>query len=216
MRAVVYGSRSDGHAGVVVELFGADSGLELVGLLDDRPENRGNRVAGLEVIGDRGALGRLVGEGVEAVVLGFGVARGRAKVVEAVEAAGLALPVLIHPSAHVTASATLAAGCQVLPNATVGAGASLGRGVLINSGAIVEHDARLADAVVIDPGAVLAGRVTVECESEVGSGAVIRPDVCVGGGAVVGAGAAVVSDVAAGSTVVGVPARPLRRAQPAG
>lgn len=212
LRTVVYGSRADGHAGVVAELFGDAAGLELVGLVDDEPENRRNRVAGLEVLGGRDELLRLAAEGVEAVVIGFGAARGRQAVLAAVENAGLALPVLVHPNAYVATSATLAAGCQVLPGATVGVNVSLGRGVLVNSAAVVEHDVRLADAVVIDPGAVLAGRVTVDAESEVGSGAVLRPDIRVGGGAVVGAGAVVISDVAPGSTVVGVPARVLRSA----
>jgi UDP-perosamine 4-acetyltransferase len=209
VRAVVYGSRADGHAGVVVELFGVGAGLELVGLVDDRPENRGNRVGSLAVVGDRGALPRLATEGVEAVVLGFGAARGRGAAVAAVEAAGLALPVLVHSAAFAAPSAHLGAGCQLLPGAVVGVGAQLGAGVLVNSGAIVEHGSRVGAGVVIDPGAVLAGRVTAEAEAEIGSGAAVRPDVRIGAGAVVGAGAAVVSDVAAGATVVGVPARAL-------
>jgi serine acetyltransferase len=64
---------------------------------------------------------------------------------------------------------------------------------------------------VIDPGAVLTGRVRIGSEVEVGSGAVLIPDSAVGDGAAVGAGAVVVRPVEAGATVVGVPARPLRR-----
>jgi sugar O-acyltransferase (sialic acid O-acetyltransferase NeuD family) len=209
LRTVIYGSRADGHAGVVADLFGDTPGLELVGLIDDVAEHRGNRVGELAVLGGGADLSRLAAEGIEAVAIGFGAARGRLAVVDAIEAAGLALPVLVHPAAHVAASATLAPGCQVLPGAVVGVGASVGRGVLVNSNATVEHDACVADAAVIDPGAVLAGRVTVAAEAEIGSGAVLRPEVRVGAGAVVGAGAAVVADVPAGSTVVGVPARAL-------
>ena len=212
MRTVVYGSRPDGHARVLVELFGGIDGIELAGLVDDLPENAGRRIGALAVVGTRADLPRLAQEGVEAVLLGFGAARGRAAVLAAVEQAGLALPTLVHPSAQVAASATLAPGCQLMARVVIGAGVRVGRGVLVNSGAVVEHDARLGDAAVIDPGAVIAGRAIVGDGTEVGSGAVLLPDVRVGADATVGAGAVVTRDVAAGTTVVGVPARPLARA----
>lgn len=211
MRTALFGSRPDGHANVVLDLFGAGGELEFVGLLDDLPENAGRTVAGLAVIGGSADLPRLAAEeGLEAVVLGFGAARGRLRVLAAVRDAGLELPTLVHPTAHVSASAELGAGVQILPRASVGAAARLGWGVLVNAGAIVEHDDVLGDGAVVDPGAVLAGRVRIGEEVEVGSGAVLIPDVVVGDGAVVGAGAAVVKPVAAGETVVGVPAHTLR------
>jgi UDP-perosamine 4-acetyltransferase len=211
VRAVIYGSRPDGHARVVFELFSDVAGLELVGLIDDEAENAEHAVAGLSVIGGGDELARLRREGIEAVVLGFGAGRGRGRVVERVIEAGLELPVLVHPAAIVAGSARLGIGSQVLPGAVIGPGAALGRGVLVNSGAIVEHDCRLDDGAVIYSGAVLAGRVSAGADSEIGAGAVIVPDVQVGRVARVGAGAAVVVDVPAGVTVVGVPASPLEQ-----
>lgn len=212
MRVALFGSRPDGHAKVVLDLFGELPELDFAGLLDDLPENAGRTIGSLAVLGGAADLPRLAAEeGLEGVVLGFGAARGRAGVLAAVREAGLALPTLIHSSAHVSASAELAAGVQVLPQASVGTAARLGLGVLVNTGAVVEHDDVVGDGSVIDPGAVLAGRVTVGEEVEVGSGAVLIPDVTVSDRAVVGAGAVVVAPVAVGETVVGVPARPLRR-----
>jgi UDP-perosamine 4-acetyltransferase len=211
VRAVIYGSRPDGHARVVVELLSDLAGLQLVGLVDDEAENAARVVAGLSVVCGGGDLARLRREGIEAVVLGFGAGRGRCQVVERVIEAGLELPVLVHPAATLASSARLGIGAQVLPGAVIGPGAVLGRGVLVNSGAIVEHDCRLDDGVVVYSGAVLAGRVSVGAESEIGAGAVIVPDVHVGGLVRVGAGATVVGDIAAGLTVVGVPARPMER-----
>jgi sugar O-acyltransferase (sialic acid O-acetyltransferase NeuD family) len=207
MRAAVFGSRPDGHARVVIELLCAGPEIELVGLIDDFPANAGNEIAGLRVIGTSGDLRRLSAEGVQGVVLGFGAARGRKTVLEALEDAGLALPVLVHPTAFVAASARLRPGCQILPRVHIGPGATVGRGALVNTGAIVEHDVEIGDAAVIDPGAVLAGRAVIGSEAEVGSGAVVLPDVRIGSRAVVGAGAVVTRDVAEACTVVGVPAR---------
>ena len=211
MRAAVYGSRPDGHANVALEAFGGRSELEFVGLIDDWPENADRTIGELAVIGGMADLSRLAGEGLEAIVLGFGAAQGRGDAVRAIEAAGLALPILVHPSAHVAPSAELAAGVQVLPAASLGPNARVGLGGLINTGAIVEHDVTVGDYSVVDPGAVLTGRVKVGREVEIGSGAVLIPDVEVGDGATVGAGAVVTGPVPGGVTVVGVPARPLDR-----
>lgn len=207
MRVAVYGSRPDGHAKVILDLFADEH--EFVGLLDDWAENAGRTIGGLGVIGGTADLPRLAAEGLEGIVLGFGAAPGRVGVLDAIEGAGLALPTLIHPSAFVAASATLAAGAQVMPQASVGPDARVGRGVLVNTGARLDHDVVVADGSVVDPGAVLTGRVRIGSEVEIGSGAVLIPDSTVGDGATVGAGAVVVSPVEAGSTVVGVPARPL-------
>jgi UDP-perosamine 4-acetyltransferase len=211
MRLAVYGSRPDGHANVVLDLFGADPSHEFVGLLDDWPENADRTIGELHVLGGTGDLGRLAGEGLEGIALGFGAAAGRGKVLAAIQAADLELPTLVHPTAFVAASATLEPGAQVMPRATIGPNARVGPGVLINTGAILDHDVIVAAASVIDPGAVLTGRVRVGSEVEIGSGAVLTPDSVVGDGATVGAGAVVVRPVAAGTTVVGVPARPLAK-----
>ncbi len=211
MRLAVFGSRPDGHAKVVLEVLLRDSDHEVVGLLDDWEANAGRTIGEHRVIGGSADLPRLAGEGLQGVVLGFGAAAGRERIAAAVESAGLALPVLVHSTAHVEPTAELASGVQVLPQAHVGPDARLGRGVLVNTGAIVEHDVVVAAGSVLDPGVVLTGRVRIGAEVEVGSGATCIPDVEVGAGATVGAGAVVVRSVAAGDTVIGVPARPLLR-----
>jgi sugar O-acyltransferase (sialic acid O-acetyltransferase NeuD family) len=209
MRTVVYGSRPDGHARIVVELAASRPDLELVGLLDDFPENRSRTIDGLQVIGTGADFEELREAGIEAVLVGFGESRGRASTIERAAAAGFALPTLVHESSVRYASATLGRGVQIFPLAHAGAGASLGDGVLVNTAASVEHDGFIGAGVVILPGARLGGRVRVEREATIGAGAIVLPDVVIGAGAFVGAGAVVLADVAPHARVVGVPARPL-------
>jgi UDP-perosamine 4-acetyltransferase len=213
VRVVVYGSRPDGHARVVIDLLLAGGEFEVLGLIDDHPENAHRRIGGVAVVGDREDLASLAARGLEGLVLGFGDARGRGDAIAAAEDAELAIPRLVHSSAFVADQASLGAGCQVLPNASIAPGARIGRGVLVNTGAIVEHDVVVADYAVIGPGAVLAGRSSVGEAGHVGAGAVLLPDVVVSAKAVVGAGAVVTSHVSPGRTVVGVPARERTGAQ---
>lgn len=197
MSVLVYGSRPDGHARVLIELFN----LDVAGLIDDYPENSSHTINGSFVIGDKTLLELRD----EMVVLGFGTARGRGAALEAIVRCA---PPLIHPSAHVAASAQIGDASQILVNAYIGPGAQLGAGTLVNTGAIVEHDCVLEEACVVGPGAVLAGRVRLGREVEIGSGAIVIPDVRIGNRVIVGAGAVVIRDVPADVTVVGVPARP--------
>jgi acetyltransferase-like isoleucine patch superfamily enzyme len=63
------------------------------------------------------------------------------------------------------------------------------------------------------PSANLSGNVTVEDGAFIGSGATILQGLTIGKGATVGAGAVVTRDVAPGLTVVGVPARPMKKSK---
>ncbi|MEA2973433.1 MAG: hypothetical protein QOG82_1891 [Actinomycetota bacterium] len=205
---MVYGSRPDGHAKVLVDLLDDFPDLEPVGLVDDVADNGARTVRGLSVLGDRSGLDALAARGI-ALVIGFGDGPGRRAAVQACREAGVGLPPLVHPSAVVSATATIGEGCQILALAYVGPDAVLAGGVLVNTGAIVEHDCHLGEGAVVGPGAVLAGRVTLEEGAEIGAGATVLPDRSVGAGARVGAGAAVTHDVPPGVTVAGVPARAL-------
>jgi UDP-perosamine 4-acetyltransferase len=213
VRTVLYGSRPDGHAKVIAELAVEDGELELVGLLDDFPENAARTVRGLEVLGTSADLHTLRSAHIEAILLAFGESRGRAEAAERVAAAGYALPALVHRTAHVCASARIGDGAQVLALAYIGPDAHIGRGVLVNTGAVVEHDGRIADGVVISPAATLCGRVHVGVDATIGAGATLLPDISVGDRAVVAAGALVREDVQEAMVVAGVPARPITVAQ---
>jgi sugar O-acyltransferase (sialic acid O-acetyltransferase NeuD family) len=211
MKTVIYGSRPDGQANIVAQLAEATGRFELVGLIDDFPENAARSVRGLKVLGTSADLPRLRATGVEALLIGFGESLGRARVVEIAAAAGFELPILLHESSHRFASAVIGRGVQVFPLAYVGANAVLGDGVLVNTAAVVEHDASLDAGAVVLPNATVSGRAHIGRDATIGAGASVLPDVSIGPGAVVGAGAVVVANVEGGERVAGVPARPLER-----
>lgn len=123
--------------------------------------------------------------------------------------ANAALPVIVHPAATVSTTATLGAGTVVSAGAVVQQDARIGRFCMLNTSCSIDHDNVVGDFVSISPGVHTAGSAQIGDEAFVGLGALIIGGVKVGARAVVGAGAVVIRDVSDGVTVVGNPARPL-------
>ncbi len=123
-------------------------------------------------------------------------------------------PLRVHPTAIIGRGVTIGEGTMVLPGVVINTGARIGRAVIVNTGVVVEHDCVLDDGSHASPGSVLCGGVSVGRRSWVGAGATVIPVRRIGADVVVGAGSTVISDVGDGETVVGSPARPIRRRSP--
>jgi sugar O-acyltransferase (sialic acid O-acetyltransferase NeuD family) len=124
--------------------------------------------------------------------------------------AGISVATVIHPRSVISPHAVIGAGGLVVAG-VININARLGLGCIINTAATVDHDCVLDDGVHVCPGAHLAGDVRVGESSWLGIGCVVRQGVRIGARVTVGAGAVVVADVPDGLTVVGVPARPLKK-----
>jgi len=103
---------------------------------------------------------------------------------------------------------------HIPPEARIGEGTRLGYGGL---GIVVHKDAVIGRNVLLGPGVVIGGRAplrgapVIEDDVKIGVGAKILGPIRVGAGAKVGANAVVLENVAAGDTVVGIPARSVRK-----
>lgn len=135
----------------------------------------------------------------------------RRRAFEIADAASARFLDFVHPTALVDPSARMGTGAQVLAGAILQPGCTLGRNILINTGAVLEHDVWIGDHVHVAPRACLCGGVELGNLVHVGAGAIVLQGVTVGDEAVIGAGAVVIRSVPAGATVVGNPARILRR-----
>lgn len=117
----------------------------------------------------------------------------------------------VHPSAVISSSVVIDEGTVVMAGAIINAYAKVGKHSIINTGASVDHECMIGDFVHIAPHATLCGNVTVQNGCWIGAGATIIPGITIGENAMVGAGAVVIRDVAPGATVVGNPARVLKK-----
>ncbi len=196
-----------GHGRVVAEVA-RSIGYTVEGFVDDGVPV-GTTVLGAAVLG---TMGWLLGQPTRRVALALGDNRRREQLQQQLEAAGHQPETMVHTAAWVSPSATLGPGTVVMARAVVNAEARIGRGVIVNTGAIVEHECLVGDFVHLSPGATLGGRARIGARSHIGLGASVIHLGEVGADCVVGAGATVIKGrIADGLTVVGVPARPMRR-----
>jgi sugar O-acyltransferase (sialic acid O-acetyltransferase NeuD family) len=210
-RILVWGA--GGHGKVVGDLVRA-CGHHLVGFCGrTKPEHNGQADGRAVIATDSDLIERVQAAaelpgGARFVVPAVGSNNARLDMIRAL--ADRCVPALVHPSATVSASATIGVGSVVFAGAVVNADASIGNGVIVNTNAVVEHDCVLGHGAHVSPGGVLAGGVIVGELAWVGAGAVVIQQVRIGPAAIVGAGAVVIRDVPEASTVVGNPAHRLR------
>ena len=120
---------------------------------------------------------------------------------------------LIDPSAFVSRTAQIGAGCVIYPHCYVGLRAQLHDFVFCLSGCVINHDCVIAERVILTSGVSLAGYVQVESDCYLGQRCTCRQYLTIGRGSQIGMGAVVLENVPANSVVVGNPARRLRDRQ---
>jgi sugar O-acyltransferase (sialic acid O-acetyltransferase NeuD family) len=117
----------------------------------------------------------------------------------------------IHPSSVISKSLDIGFGNAFMAGVCINARTKIGNHCIVNTNATVDHDCVLEDFVHVSPGVQLGGNVYVDEGAHIGIGASVKPGIKIGKWSVVGAGAVVVNDVPDGVTVVGVPAKILKK-----
>ena len=182
-----------------VACFAKEAGFEVVGLLEPYERARvGTQIHGYPVSWLEETPPGLA-------LLGTGEV-DRRPLADRLRAGGWELSKLVHPRAHVAATARLGEGSIIAPGVVVGAAAQIGECVVVGRGTLVGHHTEIGSFSTLGPGANIAGNVDVGEDVFVGMGALVRDHVSVGAGSVVAMGGTVVRDVPSGVEVRGVPA----------
>lgn len=212
LRCVVFGG--GGHARVVIDAVQQSRSATLVAILDADARRWKTEVLGVPIVGNDTALDALIADGVNCFIVGVGSVGDnsvRRRLFELANGRGLRPHTVVHPAALCSPAAGVEPGAQLLAACIVNVGAHIGQNAIINTGAIIEHDCRIGAHAHVSTGAALCGSVRLEEGAFVGAGATILPNIVIHKGATVGAGAVVTRDVETLTTVVGVPARVIRR-----
>ncbi len=197
---------ASGHGKVVADIARA-CGVSDIVFYDDRWQELGQHY-GCSVIGTVSDAFAQAAVQYDEAIVAIGNVKVRSTIQKQMQKAA---PALIHPSAVVSPSAQLGQGTVVMPNAVVNADTIIGDGVIINTGALVEHDCKIGDYSHICPNASVAGGVSVGVQSWIGIGSSVIQLITVGSDVTVGAGSVVIRDIPDRQTVVGNPAKLLKR-----
>lgn len=197
-----------GHAKVIEDCIHSLSGYEIIAKLDDRYVET-NIVESITK-GPISIIKDLLSED-SRIIISIGANKVRENLVDRLNLSLEYFTPIIHSTAIVSESAKIGRGTVIMPGVVVNAGAIIGDHCIINTNSIVEHDCVVGDFAHISPGAVLTGGVTVGEGTQIGAGATVIPGIEIGEWTIVGAGATVISNIDSHVTVVGTPAKVVKR-----
>lgn len=198
-----------GHAKVLIDTLRLNS-VTVLGMTV--PEGQ-TIIDGIPVLGDDDEVYRFSPDSVRLVngIGSVGDPELRVSLFRKFKEVGYRFMTVIHPFSYVSEDTVIGEGSQVMAGAVVQPGTVIGCNCIVNTKASIDHDCRIADHVHVSPGATICGGVSIGSGTHVGAGATVIQGKRLGKNCTIGAGALVVRDVANASTVIGIPAREVKR-----
>lgn len=210
MRSVIIGA---GTYGEVYLSYLMESGVDVVGFLDDNETLRGKEIRGIPIFGGVGMLETLKeSHGIEAVYCPLGNNLLRVKFLRYAKELGYQTPNYIHPSVVISPNVKIGAqGVYLLPSTVVMPCCDIHNYVMVSVNSIISHHTTIEEGVFLSFGVNLGASITLRKYTYVGIGATIMTGVHeLGENCMIGAGAVVIKDVPDNAVVAGVPAKILR------
>jgi sugar O-acyltransferase (sialic acid O-acetyltransferase NeuD family) len=145
------------------------------------------------------------------IIIAIGNPEIKAQLAARIVNPALTFPVLIHPAASIGQQVTLGAGSIITAGCVLTVDIKIGKHVLVNLNSTIGHDVIVDDYSSVMPGAHLSGAVRVGKAVFIGTGVSVLQHVHIHDNAIIGAGAVVTKTIHAAETVVGIPARLLKK-----
>lgn len=158
----------------------------------------------LDILSTPDAYQPLPGDG---LLLAIGVPEVRRRVAESLLARGAEFLTLVHPTAIVARTATIAAGAILCPYSIVSDRVEVGRFVVMNYHASLGHDAAAGDFSVLSPYATLGGGARIAEDVFLGLHASVGPGQTIGARSRISANSSALASAPADSLIFGVPGR---------
>ena len=118
---------------------------------------------------------------------------------------------IIDSSAIISSGVKMGIGNFVGKMAVINADAEIGNNNVINTKALIEHECKVGDHNHLSTNSVINGNVIVGNSVFLGSSSVCNGQLKIGSYAIIGSGSVIIKDVPENVTVVGVPARVIKR-----
>jgi sugar O-acyltransferase (sialic acid O-acetyltransferase NeuD family) len=186
---------------------------DVVCFIDDDITKHGSVLNGIKVIGLEEAHKKFQKA---KVVGGVGIPKTRELLVKKAAKVGFDFETIIHPRVEHSQWIKVGIGTVICAGNILTTDIVLGEHVQLNLDCTVGHDVIMGDYTTLAPGVHVSGWVHFGKRVYVGTGAVMingtkEHPILIGDDAIIGAGAVVTKGVEPGVTVVGVPAKPLKK-----
>ena len=213
METVFLGAANPETARMIRSIQMVDPGFTVAGFIDNNPAKKGTDFLGYPVFGGFEVLDNLLGRDVRFVNLITGSTRARYETSLEMATRGCRFTNFMHPSVDLT-MVELGLGNYVQENVILQAAVKVGDNSSIHIGSLVGHETVIGNSVFIAHGCSISGLVRVRDGAFIGTHATVIPRVTIGRWATVGAGTVVTRDVPDFATVVGVPGKVIKIADP--
>ena len=209
MKSVIIGA---GTYGEVYLAYLQESGVDVVGFLDDDPKYVGQEVCGVPVLGAIGLLQSLKEtHAVEAVYCPLGNNKLRVEFLSLAVELGYKVPNYIHPSVLISPDVSIGKGVYILLGTTIMPHTVIKDYVMISMGVHLAHHNILEEGVFLSTGCNFGASIHAHKYAYCGISSTIMTGIHeLGEDCLVGAGAVVIKDVPSRAVVAGVPAKVLR------
>lgn len=199
-----------GHAKVLLDIL-LDTGVPVLGFLDNDASLQKKKIFGLPVLGTDEEIARYSPEEINLVngIGSVGVASLRKIIFDKFKAQGFCFRRVLHPFAAVSSRAELGEGVQVMAGAVINIGTRVEDNAIINTRASVDHDCHIGRHVHIAPGCTLSGGVIVGEGTLIGTGSSIIQGISIGKRCFIGAGSNVIRDISDERKGYGNPWKPV-------
>ncbi len=182
-----------------------EHGIDEIAFMDDRPAGGSLPAPVVSSIADYAP------EATDEVLCAVGDPGTRQSIVDRFRARGVRFHTYLDPRAVLGEGVRVGIGSIICPGSVLSSRVFLGDHVHINFNCSLGHDTALGDFTTLSPAVNIMGEARVGRMAFFGGSAAVLPRLSVGADVVVGAGAVVTVVVPDGVTVVGNPARIIKR-----
>ena len=178
--------------------LGAVEQLDIVGFLDDNPENYHRYQLSADLLGD--IEGHEVRRDCK-YMIGIANLDYRRKIVESLQQQGAEFITYVHPESFVSASATIEQGAIVSYHCNIGPNAEIGAFTLVNARASISHDSKVGAFNFIGPNVCLSGFTSAGSDNLFGINSATIPGIEIGNRNKIAAGMTLDKNIGDDSTV---------------